>query len=182
MTNKQKELTAMFLLDAGWGIFSRYAVAQGKVIYDYLGEVVSQEEAERRGRYYDKVNRSYLFNVNSDQVVDAFRKGNKIKFANHQKRPNCEVKLLTLNRQQHIVFFAKRDVEAGEELFFDYRYDQEQKSDYVKKNGVVVDWMKDGKRANTVRKRPLEKQLIQSKSTTTTTTSSSKRSKQNGKT
>ena len=163
--NKVKKLSHLVLAEsgvegAGWGIFSRYAVTQGKIISDYLGEVISQEEAERRGRYYDKVNRSYLFNVNSDQVVDAFRKGNKIKFANHSKRPNCEVRIFTIDRQQHIIFFAKRDIEAGEELFFDYHYEQEQKSAYVKKNGVVVDWMRDAKRANTVRKRPIESQLI----------------------
>ena len=158
---------------AGWGIFARYPIPQGKMISDYLGEVVSQEEAERRGRYYDKVNRSYLFNVNSDQVVDAFRKGNKIKFANHSKRPNCEVKIQNINRQQHIVFYAKRDIEAGEELFFNYHYDQEQKSAYVKKNGVVVEWMRDGRRASAIRKRPIETQLI---STTNTSANNSKAS------
>lgn len=145
---------------AGWGIFTRHSVPQGKMICDYLGEVVSQEEAERRGRYYDKVNRSYLFNVNADQVVDAFRKGNKIKFANHSKKPNCEVKIFTITRQQHILFYAKRDIEAGEELFFNYNYEQEQKSASMVKNGVVVDWMRDAKRANTVRKRPMDSQLV----------------------
>ena len=149
---------------AGFGIFARTLIKQGEMIAEYLGELVSQEEAERRGRYYDKVNRSYLFNVNADQVMDAFRKGNKIKFANHSKKPNCEVKILNVDRQQHILFFAKRDIEPGEELFFDYHYEQEQNSAYVKKNGVVVEWMRNGKKANSIRKQPIETQLIKKKS------------------
>ena len=43
--------------EAGWGIFVRDAVPRGAFVGEYLGEVISQEEAERRGRLYDKLNR-----------------------------------------------------------------------------------------------------------------------------
>ncbi len=54
----------MPLLRAGWGAFLRQDVRKGDFLGEYVGDVLSQEEANRRGLIYDRIDNSYLFNVN----------------------------------------------------------------------------------------------------------------------
>ena len=49
-------------------------------ISEYTVEVITQQEAERRGRLHDKIKVSYLFDFNLEYVVDAARKSNKIRY------------------------------------------------------------------------------------------------------
>jgi histone-lysine N-methyltransferase EZH2 len=46
---------------------------------------IVEEEAERRGTYYDKVGHSFLFDLAEGVAVDAALKGNRTRFANHSK-------------------------------------------------------------------------------------------------
>ena len=135
---------------AGWGLFTKNSIRKNECIQQYVSEVVSQEEAERRGAVYDKKNLSFLFNLNNELVLDALRKGNKSKFANHSTTPNCYVRIAISNGEHHVGIFAKEDIVSGSELTFDYGYTKDAFGDYFQKEAIVVGWMKDPSQAKQI--------------------------------
>ncbi|KTW25815.1 uncharacterized protein T551_03651 [Pneumocystis jirovecii RU7] len=111
---------------SGWGIFIGEPVRADTFLGEYKGEIISHNESERRGKLYDKIGISFLFNLNKNQVVDATRMGNKFRYANHsRKRPNCFARVSLVNGCHRIGFYAIKDLKVGEELLFDYGYNQQ---------------------------------------------------------
>ncbi|KAK4536876.1 hypothetical protein CDCA_CDCA10G2902 [Cyanidium caldarium] len=110
----------------GWGVFARDAIPRGTFIAEYCGELVSQYEAERRGRLHDSTTGvSYLFDLDAELCLDAHRKGKKSKYINHSRtapQRNCQVRSRVVGGDRRVSVFADRDIAAGEELFFDYGY------------------------------------------------------------
>ncbi|CAF0756413.1 unnamed protein product [Didymodactylos carnosus] len=126
-TSLQRRLHKQILIApsdvVGYGAFLGLTAAKkGDLIAEYTGELISQEEAERRGALYDRLSRSYLFNLDSEHVIDAARFGNKVRFANHSNKPNCRAQMKMVNGDYRIGIYAKQDINVGDELFFDYYY------------------------------------------------------------
>ena len=126
-----KKIGVAYSATHGWGAFALESIKRGEFIYEYYGALLSQDEAERRGSIYDKMTISFLFDVDDDSVVDAIRKGNKSRFANHSASDkNCQGKVLTVGSEHRISIWALQDIAKGEELFFDYGYQGETAPDW----------------------------------------------------
>ncbi|KAM7322500.1 hypothetical protein ACRRTK_018005 [Alexandromys fortis] len=112
----------------GWGVKTLVKIKRMSFVMEYVGEVITSEEAEKRGQLYDNQGITYLFDLDyeSDEfTVDAARYGNVSHFVNHSCDPNLQVFSVFIDnldtRLPRIALFSTRTIKAGEELTFDYQ-------------------------------------------------------------
>lgn len=107
---------------AGLGLFTKLPIERRGFIIEYVGTVLSEGDANKKGG-------KYLFMTSSRRVVDGSARGNIARYINHSCRPNCEVEV----KRGRILVFAKRAIRAGEELSYDYG--KEYVGEYIKPFG-----------------------------------------------
>lgn len=99
------------------GVFTSTPIRKGTRILEYDGPRISPEEADR---LYDNAPRTYLYGLGDGKIViDGHGIG---AYLNHSCDPNCEIDEI----KNRAFLFALRDIEAGEELLWDYNlYDDD---------------------------------------------------------
>jgi len=110
--------------DRGFGVRSCRTFAPGQIIMEYTGEIISEGECQRRMRedYKDK-QCYYLMELERGLIIDG-TKGSMARFINHSCEPNCEVRMMKVNGIPRMGVFAGEDgVVTGEELTYDYNFD-----------------------------------------------------------
>ncbi|MCO5564344.1 hypothetical protein L7F22_018004 [Adiantum nelumboides] len=121
----------------GWAVRAAQHIPRGTFVCEYIGEVLDDCEANKRGERYDKEGCSYLYDIDAHIdigrrgrpkpfVIDATKYGNVARFINHSCSPNLvnyQVLVESMDCQlAHIGLYATRDINTGEELAYDYRY------------------------------------------------------------
>jgi len=96
----------------GRGVYAAHFIPEGTRIIEYTGQRVSWEAAP------DDENDPHTFNfgLENGEVINPENGGNDARWINHCCDPNCEA----IEEGNRIFIYAMRDIEAGEELFYDY--------------------------------------------------------------
>jgi uncharacterized protein len=107
-------------------VFATRRIRPGQRIVEYTGERISNEEADRR---YDEErmqrHHTFLFTLDEDTVVDGARGGSIAKYINHSCEPNCEAVI----DDGRIWIEAKKNIQPGVELTYDYQYERADDAD-----------------------------------------------------
>lgn len=117
----------------GKGVFALVDIAEGELLIEYTGEIITWKEALRRHPHDPaNPNHTFYFHINEKHVIDGGVNGNSARWINHSCAPNCE----PVEDEGRIFLHALRDIHAGEELSFDYglvidmRYTPKLKAEY----------------------------------------------------
>ncbi|KAI8621094.1 hypothetical protein BC830DRAFT_1095729, partial [Chytriomyces sp. MP71] len=110
----------------GYGLKAMKHIKKGQFIIEYVGEVITQSMFLKRVREYSETGAKhfYFMSIKTDEVIDAYKKGNHARFMNHACFPNCELQKWVVGSQIRMGFFAIMDVAEGEELTFDYKFER----------------------------------------------------------
>jgi SET domain-containing protein len=103
----------------GRGVFATRDIEKGTEIIEYKGERISWKKALKRpDTDPDNPFHTFFFSLDDGSVIDAAVGGNAARWINHSCGPNCETEE---NDDGRVFIYAKRDIEAGEELTYDYK-------------------------------------------------------------
>lgn len=133
MRGRQLPLEIFKTTAKGWGVRCTVAIPRGTFVACYRGELLDAQGAERRGRDYDIVGQTYLFDLDEWNLdleaqnipmltIDAYKKGDISRFFNHSCSPNLKSLPVTngVPQEYEVAFFATSNIRAREELCFDY--------------------------------------------------------------
>lgn len=94
---------------SGLGLYAGEEIKKGAFVIEYIGPILNEEEADKKGG-------KYFFEVRKGKYIDGSSRKNLARYINHSCVPNCKVGV----RNGHVYILAKRNIKVGEELNYDY--------------------------------------------------------------
>ncbi|SPP82001.1 probable histone-lysine N-methyltransferase CG1716 [Drosophila guanche] len=110
----------------GFGLAAELQIPSGEYIMEYVGEVIDSEEFQRRQHLYarDGQQHYYFMGLRGKAIIDATMGANISRFINHSCEPNAETQKWLVNEEVRIGLFSVKCIMPGEEITFNYRYQQ----------------------------------------------------------
>ena len=101
----------------GTGAFAKIDLPEGNRVIEYVGEKIDKQESNRRC----EADNPFIFHLDENFDLDGNVDWNPARFINHSCSPNCDAELI----DGKIWIIARQDIQAGEEITFNYGYDLE---------------------------------------------------------
>ncbi|XP_029998671.1 lysine methyltransferase 5Ab [Sphaeramia orbicularis] len=110
----------------GRGVFAVKSFKKGDFVVEYHGDLLHLAEAKIREAQYaqDPTTGCYMYYFqyqSKTYCVDATKETNRLgRLVNHSKSGNCQTRLHPIDGTPHLILVASRDIDAEEELLYDY--------------------------------------------------------------
>ena len=122
----------------GRGVYANGLIPKGAKVIEYVGkrvpvsesEALAEKQMQRAGK--SGTGHVYLFTLNSKYDIDGNVPYNRARLINHSCDPNCEVEII----RGQIWILAKRKIQAGEELTYDYGFNMDYWQDHICRCGT----------------------------------------------
>ncbi|XP_063820574.1 N-lysine methyltransferase KMT5A [Pseudophryne corroboree] len=125
-SGKEEGLKVDMTPGKGRGVIATRNFLRGEFVVEYHGDLLEITAAKEREVSYAEESSvgcyMYYFQfLNKTYCVDATKESKRLgRLINHSKAGNCHTKLHSINDVPHLILIASRDIEAGEELLYDY--------------------------------------------------------------
>lgn len=106
----------------GMGAFALVPIRVGTMVIEYVGERINKTESRKRC----EADNHFIFFLDEEFDLDGNVPWNPARLINHCCEPNCDAEMI----DSHIWIVARRDIQPGEEVTFNYGYDLEEYKDY----------------------------------------------------
>jgi hypothetical protein len=124
----------------GWGLRTLETIPRGRLVHEYVGEVINEKEKTERLQAWNKEHPNdpnfYVMGLSGGYYVDAREYANQSRFINHSCAPNCKVLSVNVKGQIRNGIYSICDIKAGEFLCYDYHFDTKQGDRFVCRCGA----------------------------------------------
>lgn len=93
----------------GLGFFTLDPVPANRRIIEYIGPILTRQEADKKGG-------RYLMTIDKEYLIDGSPRSNRARYINHSCRPNAKAYRTGLR----VWIWSIKDIEAGEEITMNY--------------------------------------------------------------
>ena len=119
---KKKPRNAIKRTFSGLGFFTLDSIPADKRIIEYIGPILSRQDANKKGG-------KYLMEIDDEHLIDGSPHSNRARYINHSCQPNAKA----YRTGVRVWIWSIRAIEAGEEITYDYG--EEYFNDFIKPVG-----------------------------------------------
>ncbi|KAB7494773.1 Histone-lysine N-methyltransferase pr-set7 [Armadillidium nasatum] len=124
LSGKEEGLEVECFSTKGRGVKTTRHFRKGEMVVEYVGDLIDMKEAKEREKKYSldtsKGCYMYYFTYQNTHIDATEESGYLGRLVNHSRNGNLVTKAVEVQGKPHLILMAKKDLEEGTEILYDY--------------------------------------------------------------